>query len=71
LDGVIKGKRDREAAGKVAVFGILKHKGKFYTAVVSDSKARTLMPIISNKIKLVSIIYTDSWHSYNAPLDSS
>ena len=29
--GIRKGKRGREAAGKVAVFGILKRQGKVYT----------------------------------------
>jgi len=64
--GVRKGKRGRGAAGKVAVFGILKRQGKVYTVVMPDTKTRTLMPIISSKIKPDSIIYTDSWRSYNA-----
>jgi len=38
--GVRKGKREREAAGKVIVFGILKRHGKVYTAVVNDTKTR-------------------------------
>jgi transposase len=36
--GVRKGKRGRGAAGKVAVFGILKRGGKVYTKVVHDTK---------------------------------
>lgn len=36
--GVRKGKRGRGAAGKVAVFGILKRGGKVYTKVVSDQR---------------------------------
>jgi len=55
-----KGKRGRGAAGKVAVFGILKRKGKVYTVVVNDTKTQTLMPLISRKIKPDSIVYTDS-----------
>lgn len=60
-----KGKRGRSAAGKVAVFGLLKRNGKVYTACV-NTKAKTLMPIITSKIKLDSIAYTDSYCSYNA-----
>ncbi len=36
--GVRKGKRGRGAAGKVAVFGILKRGGKVYTQIVLDAK---------------------------------
>lgn len=42
--GIRKGKRGRGAAGKVAVFGILKRGGKVYTRVVGDTKTETLMP---------------------------
>jgi len=55
-----KGKRGRGAAGKVAVFGILKRKGKVYTVVVNDTKTQTLMPLISRKITPDSVVYTDS-----------
>ena len=41
--GVRKGKRGRGAAGKTAVFGILKRNGKVYTIVVADTKQTTLM----------------------------
>jgi len=37
--GVRKGKRGRGAAGKVAVFGILKRRGKVYTVVVCYAHA--------------------------------
>ena len=63
--GVRKGKRGRGAAGKVAVFGILKRGGKVYTQVVNDTKSATLMPLISRKIAPDSVVYTDSYKSYN------
>lgn len=63
--GVRKGKRGRGAAGKTAVFGILKRGGKVYTQVVIDTKSSTLMPIITRKIAPDSIVYTDSYRSYN------
>jgi transposase len=61
-----KGKRGRGAAGKVVVFGILKRGGKVYTKVISDTKTKTLMPIIRQKIAPDSIVYTDCYRSYNA-----
>ena len=64
--GSRKGKRSRGAAGKVAVFGLLKRGGKVYTQVILDAKTETLMPIIRQKIKPDSIVYTDYWRAYNA-----
>ena len=60
-----KGKRGRGAAGKVPVFGLLKRGGKVYTKIISDAKSSTLMPIIQNKVKPDSIVYTDCWRGYN------
>ena len=40
--GIRKGKRGRGAAGKVAVFGILKRGGKVYTKVVWGTETETL-----------------------------
>ena len=64
--GVRKGKRGRGAAGKVAVFGMLKRGGRVYVKVVPDTKTTTLMPIITRKIAPDSVVYTDSYGSYNA-----
>lgn len=64
--GARKGKRGRGAAGKVVVFGILKRGGKVYTKIVGDTKTKTLMPIIMRKIVPDSVVYTDSYRSYNA-----
>lgn len=64
--GKRKGKRGRGAVGKVPVFGILKRKGKVYTKVISNAKSATLMPIIKEKIVPDSIVYTDTFKSYNA-----
>ena len=61
-----KGKRGRGAAGKVAVFGILKRGGNVYTQIIMDAKTDTLMPIIRQKIEPDSIVYTDYWRAYNA-----
>lgn len=64
--GTRKGKRGRGAAGKGAVFGLLKRGGKVYTQIILDAKSDTLMPIIREKIEPDSIVYTDYWRGYNA-----
>lgn len=64
--GKRKGKRGRGAAGKVAVFGLLKQGGKVYTAIIANVKTETLLPIIKEKIQPDSIVYTDTFKSYNA-----
>ena len=64
--GARKGKRGRGAAGKVVVFGILKRGGKVFTKVVNDTKAITLMPLITRKVAPDSVVYTDCYRSYNA-----
>lgn len=64
--GKRKGKRGRGAGGKTYFFGILKRNGKVYTIVAKDTKQETLMPIITSKIKPDSVVYTDTYPSYNA-----
>ena len=61
-----KGKRGRGAANKVPVFGLLKRHGKVYTVVIPNAKTNTLMPIIRQKVKPDSIVYSDCWRGYNA-----
>lgn len=65
-----KGNRGRGASGKIPVFGLLKRGGKVYTKVVPDAKKETLVPIIEQKVRPDSIVYTDSWPAYNV-LDTS
>lgn len=61
-----KGKRGRGAQGKVPVFGLLKRNGKVFTVVIPNAKADTLLPIIRQQVKPDSIVYTDTFRSYNA-----
>ena len=68
--GKRKGKRGRGAAGKVPVFGLLKRGGRVYAAVISNAKADTLIPIIKDKVIPDSIVYSDTFKSYNT-LDTS
>ena len=60
-----KGKRGLGVVGKVPVFGILKRQGRVYTKIVPDVKSATLISILEQKVIPDSIVYTDSWHSYN------
>ena len=61
-----KGKRGRDAAGKVPVFGLLKRGGKVYTKIIPNARQTTLLPIIHQMVIPDSIVYTDSLPSYNA-----
>ena len=76
--GQRKGKRGRGAAGKVAVFGLLKRNGKksnaplwwgaiykVYTVTVPNIQTATLFPIIREQVKPDSIVYTDCYRSYD------
>ena len=63
--GIRKGKRGRGAAGKVAVFGILKRNGKVYTTPVPNVSRETLRAIIRQRIPEGSTIYSDSFRSYD------
>ena len=47
--GQRKGKRGRGAAGKTAVFGLLKRNGKVYTVAVPNTQSATLLPIIRSR----------------------
>jgi len=61
-----KGKRGRGAAGKIAVFGILKRGGKVYARAVPNTRMKTLMEIVERRVLVDSIVYTDTYPSYNA-----
>ncbi len=45
-----KKKHSRGAAGKVPVFGILKRGGKVYAQAIENAKAKTIVPIIKQKV---------------------
>jgi len=60
-----KGKRGRGAVGKIPVFGLLKRQGKVYAIPIPNARTSTLLPIIKEKIKPDSIVYTDSFSSYD------
>lgn len=65
--GIRKGKQGRGAVGKVVAFGMVKRHGKVCTVIVENTKETTLMPVIAtNKIKPNSVVYTDTYQSYDA-----
>ena len=63
--GVRKGKRGRGARGKVPVFGLLKRGGKVHAVIIPNAQSATLFPIIQEKIKPDSIVYSDSFRAYD------
>ncbi|SUT92245.1 Transposase and inactivated derivatives [[Actinobacillus] rossii] len=65
FSGQRKGKRGRGAAGKIAVFGLLKRNGRVYTVAVPNTQSATLLPIIHEQVKPDSIVYTDFYRSYD------
>ena len=63
--GKRKGKRGRGAGGKVPVFGLLKRQGYVHTVIIPNASSKTLFPIIQEKIRPDSIVYTDSFTAYD------
>ena len=59
--------RGRAAAGKVAVFGLLK-RGDKVTAIIPNAKTQTLLPIIEERVDPDSVVYTDTFKAYNADI---
>ena len=65
LGGVRKGPRGRAAAGKVPVFGLLKRGGHVVAAIIPNAKSNTLMPIVRERVRPDSSVYTDSFTAYD------
>ena len=63
--GKRKDKRGRGAGGKVQFFDLLKRNGKVYSVVIPDVKGGTILPIIRGHVTPDSIVYADSFNSYN------
>jgi len=60
-----KGKRGRGAAGKVPVFGLLKRGGMVHAVIIGNASRDTLIPIVKQRVKPDSIVYTDSFSAYD------
>lgn len=63
--GVRKGKRGRGAGGKVPVFGLLKRAGKVHATMIPDVQSQTLVGIIRKRVEPDSVVFTDSYKSYD------
>jgi len=64
--GKRKGKRGRDAAGKVPVFGILSRGDQVFVQVVPNCRAKTLLHLTVEKVRRGSIIYTDRYKAYDS-----
>lgn len=51
----------RSFKDKVPVFGILERNGKVIAKVVSNTQAKTLVPIVRKNVEAWSVVYTDGW----------
>ena len=59
------GKRGRGAAGKTPVVGLVQRKGRIRAVAVTDTKAKTLIPIIQESVEAGTIVYTDENWAYS------
>ncbi len=64
VDKKVKYSQGRSVKDKTPVFGIV-NDGQVNTKVVSDTKAKTLKPIIEEMVKMGAIVVTDEWAAYN------
>jgi transposase-like protein len=65
IGGKHHGKRGRGSEGKTPVVGMAQRNGKIMATAVPDVKAKTLLPIIKERVLPNAIIYTDELPSYN------
>lgn len=65
----VPGRRGRGAGRKIIVFGVLKRQGKVYTQIVPNVRRKTLQDIIQGHVNLESVIYTDTFGSYQGLVD--
>ena len=67
----IPNSQGRSGKGKVSAVGVLeKSSGRLFVRVTSDTKMRTLVPIIKDKVKEGSNVNTDEWYR-DSDLDES
>lgn len=66
IGGKKEGKRGHGASGKSIVMGIVERKGKAIAKVVSNVKARTLLPMIAERVvkEDKTVVFTDELPSY-------
>ncbi len=62
----VRGKRGRGAGRKIPVIGLLKRNGKVFVKIVTNCTKEALLPVIRGRILTGSLVYTDSWKSYDS-----
>lgn len=67
----IKGQATKRGRGthRQPVFGIFERHGRVYTEIVPDCSLKTLRAIITGRIDLTSVLYSDSWRGYDGLVD--
>lgn len=63
-DKKVKESQGRSVKDKTPVFGMIQTGGQVVTAVVPNTQAKTIKPIIENMVNDGAIIVTDEWHAY-------
>lgn len=64
-DKKVKNTQGRSTKDKTPVFGIVKNGTTVHTAVVTDTKAETIKPIIKEMVATGSIVVSDDWTAYS------
>lgn len=59
LAGAREGEQGRGGTGKTPIFGLLRHSGRIQT-VMASSTVRKSTPALKNRVRPVSIVYTDA-----------
>jgi len=66
IGGRRRGKRGRGAEGKTPVFGMAQRNGNVIAVIVPNVQAKTLVPIIKEKVLPSSTVYTDEYQVYDS-----
>lgn len=64
VDKKVPESQGRSVKDKTPVLGMIAAGGKLHTAVIPDTKAKTIKPIISELVREGSIVVTDEWLGY-------
>lgn len=62
----VRGAQAARAGGKTPVFGMAQCNGNVIAVIVPDVRAKTLVPIVKEKVLSNSTVYSDELPSYNS-----
>ena len=60
-----KGNSGRDARGKRTIFGMVEREGRVIARVTPDAKAKTVMPIVTERVLPATMVYTDDFPIYD------